>query len=118
LVVWVKWNGVRAIVSTDGHLRVRSPRGWNMTDLVPELAGIPVRATLDGELVAFGFDGLPDFPLLCERMWPSGPLALSARSSCVRSRACDGVVRVRFHECRARTVPGEISVADNLDSAS
>lgn len=65
----VKWDGFRAIVSTEGsQLRVRSRRGWNMTDLVPELAALPVPATLDGELVAFGQDGSPDFPLLCERM--------------------------------------------------
>jgi bifunctional non-homologous end joining protein LigD len=39
-----------------------------MTDLVPELEALPISATLDGELVAFGPDGSPDFPLLCERM--------------------------------------------------
>jgi ATP-dependent DNA ligase len=33
----VKWDGFRAIVSTEGTLRVRSPaRLGNMTDLVPE----------------------------------------------------------------------------------
>jgi bifunctional non-homologous end joining protein LigD len=65
----VKWDGFRAIVSTEGEaLRVRSRRGWNMTDLVPELAALPISATLDGELCAFGPDGSPDFPLICERM--------------------------------------------------
>jgi bifunctional non-homologous end joining protein LigD len=65
----VKWDGFRAIVSTEGEpLRVRSRRGWDMTPLVPELSALPVAATLDGELVAFGDDGAPDFPLLCERM--------------------------------------------------
>jgi hypothetical protein len=39
-----------------------------MTDLVPELSALPVAATFDGELVAFGDDGSPDFPFLCERM--------------------------------------------------
>jgi bifunctional non-homologous end joining protein LigD len=39
-----------------------------MTELVPELAKLPVVATLDGELCAFGADGAPDFPLICERM--------------------------------------------------
>jgi bifunctional non-homologous end joining protein LigD len=39
-----------------------------MTDLVPELAALPVQAILDGEIVAFGPDGSPDFPLVCERM--------------------------------------------------
>lgn len=58
----VKWDGFRAIVSTERvPLRVRSRRGWNMTDLVPELAALPIFATLDGELCSFGplpFDGL------------------------------------------------------------
>ena len=39
-----------------------------MAELVPELGAIPLEATLDGELVAFGADGAPDFPLVCERM--------------------------------------------------
>src|SRR3954447_16164271 len=39
-----------------------------MRELVPELSALPVPATFDGELVAFGPDGSPDFPLLCERM--------------------------------------------------
>jgi bifunctional non-homologous end joining protein LigD len=65
----VKWDGFRAIVSTEGvPLRVRSRRGWDMTPLVPELSALPVAATFDGELVAVGADGAPDFPLLCERM--------------------------------------------------
>jgi bifunctional non-homologous end joining protein LigD len=64
----VKWDGFRAIVSTEGALRVRSRRGWNMTELVPELSGIPVSGTFDGELVAFSPDGAHDFPLVCERM--------------------------------------------------
>jgi bifunctional non-homologous end joining protein LigD len=64
----VKWDGFRAIVSTEGRFRVCSRRGWDMTGLVPELAALPVFATLDGELCAFGPDGTPDFPLICERM--------------------------------------------------
>jgi bifunctional non-homologous end joining protein LigD len=64
----VKWDGFRAIVSTENGLRVRSRRGWDMTELVPELSALPLFATLDGELCAFGPDGAPDFPLICERM--------------------------------------------------
>jgi bifunctional non-homologous end joining protein LigD len=64
----VKWDGFRAIVSTESRFRVRSRRGWDMTDLVPELAALPAFATLDRELCAFGPDGSPDFPLICERM--------------------------------------------------
>ena len=65
----VKWDGFRAIVSTEGApLRVRSRRGWEMSELLPELAALPLAVTPDGELVAFGDDGRPDFPLLCEKM--------------------------------------------------
>jgi bifunctional non-homologous end joining protein LigD len=64
----VKWDGFRAIVSTDGPLRVRSRRGWNMTEHVAFLEQLPVRAVLDGELVAFDPDGKPDFELVCERI--------------------------------------------------
>jgi bifunctional non-homologous end joining protein LigD len=61
----VKWDGFRAIVSTEGKLRVRSRRGWDMSEQVGFLAQIPVRAVLDGELVALDEDGKPDFPELC-----------------------------------------------------
>jgi bifunctional non-homologous end joining protein LigD len=64
----VKWDGFRAIVSTEGPLRVRSRRGWNMTEHVSFLEQLPVQAVIDGELVAFGDDGKPDFERLCERM--------------------------------------------------
>jgi len=64
----VKWDGFRAIVSTEGPLRVRSRRGWNMTEHVGFLEQLPVRAVLDGELVAFGEDRKPDFERVCERI--------------------------------------------------
>jgi bifunctional non-homologous end joining protein LigD len=63
-----KWDGFRALVSRNGHVRVRSRRGWDMTSLVAELAALPDGLALDGELVAFGDDGLPSFPRLCDRM--------------------------------------------------
>jgi hypothetical protein len=62
----VKWDGFRAIVSTEEELRVRSRRGWDMTPHVGFLVELPVRAVLDGELVALDPDGKPDFPLICE----------------------------------------------------
>ena len=64
----VKWDGFRAIVSTEGPLRVRSRRGWDMTEHVGFLSELPVRAILDGELVALDEEGKPDFPLTCECM--------------------------------------------------
>ena len=66
----VKWDGFRAIVSTEGPLRVRSRRGWDMTEHVGFLAELPVRAVLDGELVA----------LDAARPLHSTPKLLSARA--------------------------------------
>jgi len=63
-----KWDGFRALVSTVDGLRVRSRRGWDMTPMLPELAALPARGVFDGELVAFGGDGLPSFPLVCRRL--------------------------------------------------
>jgi ATP-dependent DNA ligase len=37
----VKWDGFRALVSTIDGLRVPSRRGWDMTELLPELASLP-----------------------------------------------------------------------------
>jgi bifunctional non-homologous end joining protein LigD len=62
----VKWDGFRAVVSTEGPLRVRSRRGWDMTERVAFLAELPARGIFDGELVALDDNGRPDFPQLCE----------------------------------------------------
>jgi bifunctional non-homologous end joining protein LigD len=64
----VKWDGFRAIVCTRGALRVRSRSGWDMTARVPELEGLPSGLLLDGEIVAWGEDGLPSFPFLERRI--------------------------------------------------
>lgn len=63
----VKWDGFRAIVSTEDGLRVRSRRGWNMAPLIPEIARDDVHGVFDGELVAFK-DGFPHFPLVGARI--------------------------------------------------
>ena len=55
----LKYDGFRAIVSTESDLRVRSHRGWNMTTHVPELRELPAGLVLDGELVAFNEAGAP-----------------------------------------------------------
>ena len=64
----IKYDGFRAIVSTENDLRVRSRRGWNMADRVPELQELPRGLVLDGELVTFDDRGAPHWPLLCERV--------------------------------------------------
>ena len=70
----VKWDGFRAVVSTEEELEVRSRRGWDMAALVPELARLPTGLLLDGELVCFGVDGRPDFPLLSQRLLARRPI--------------------------------------------
>ena len=62
-----KWDGFRAVISTEKGLRVRSRRGWDMTPTLPELENLPTGLILDGELVAWK-DGVPYFPALCRRM--------------------------------------------------
>ena len=63
----LKWDGFRAIASTEDGLRVRSRRGWNMTSVLPKLRKLPTGLLLDGELVAWkGRD--PWFPNVCRRV--------------------------------------------------
>ena len=63
----LKWDGFRAIVSTEDGLRVRSRGGWDMTSVLPELRMLPDGLVLDGELV--GWKGRePWFPNICRRV--------------------------------------------------
>src|SRR5215212_11766173 len=39
-----------------------------LTPHLPELASLPYGLAVDGELIAFGDDGKPSFPRLCDRM--------------------------------------------------
>ena len=57
------------LATVDG-LKVRSRRGWNMTEALPELRGLPEGLVLDGELVAFNKAGDPHFPLLETHLEP------------------------------------------------
>ena len=63
----LKWDGFRALVSTEDGLEVRSRRGWNMTPVLPELRALPPGLVLDGELVAWK-GSEPYFPLVCRRV--------------------------------------------------
>jgi len=64
----LKYDGFRAIVSTENGLHVGSRRGWNMTERVSELRELPPGLVLDGELVAFNEQGAPHWPLIVERV--------------------------------------------------
>jgi hypothetical protein len=83
----VKWDGFRCLV--DG-LRAVSRRRWNMTALLPELAGLPSGLTLDGELVVFR-DGSPTSRCSatgCSTAEPVSQPPISS-STCSRSKGLD-----------------------------
>ena len=72
---WVfepKLDGFRCMVCTHAGFRARSRRGWNMTDLLPEVRrSLPDGVQLDGELVALDESGRPDFHRLSSRILPA-----------------------------------------------
>ena len=86
----VKWDGWRALVYVDGGLKVRTRRGRQIVDSLPELAGLvdaldAHSAILDGELVAL-VDGRVDFYALAPRCpTPSAWLAGWRRAARVPS---------------------------------
>jgi ATP-dependent DNA ligase len=59
----VKLDGFRAIDLAGEEYRVRSRRGWDMTQPVPALQALP-EGVYCGELVPFD-DGIPWFPDVC-----------------------------------------------------
>src|SRR3954454_20111004 len=69
-----KLDGFRCLVCTHAGLRARSRRGWDMSHLLPEFrCSLPESVQLDGELVALGEDGRPDFHRLSSRVLPGPP---------------------------------------------
>ncbi len=71
----VKWDGVRALVAITPHgVTATSRNGNDVTGGYPELqALVGPEVLLDGELVALGSEGLPDFGLLQKRMHVRSP---------------------------------------------
>jgi|tagenome__1003787_1003787.scaffolds.fasta_scaffold20653977_2 bifunctional non-homologous end joining protein LigD len=63
-----KWDGFRAIIRSGDEYCVRSRRGWQLTELLPEFSALPIEGVFGGELVAFGYDGLPSFDRLSRRI--------------------------------------------------
>jgi bifunctional non-homologous end joining protein LigD len=70
----IKWDGVRAICHSEpGRMRIYSRNLNDITSRYPELSKLNRalshhRAILDGEIVAFGQNGRPDFGALQQRM--------------------------------------------------
>jgi bifunctional non-homologous end joining protein LigD len=80
-----KWDGWRALAYIDGGLKVRTRRGREVSDSLPELGGLVDAldrhtAILDGELVACP-DGVVDFYALAPRMLHTGRMARWAAAS-------------------------------------
>ena len=93
-------DGFRALVSTEDGLRVLSRRRWDMTDRLPELAGLPPGLVLDGEIVGWGEDGPPRFRLLSAG-FTAGP---GSRSPTSFSTYWRPMVRARW---RSRSPSGD-----------
>ncbi len=83
----IKWDGMRALASVDGGpLRLQSANLLVITGRFPELAPLGValaehRLVLDGELVAPGPDGRPDFGALQRRMHVAHPREAQRRAT-------------------------------------
>jgi bifunctional non-homologous end joining protein LigD len=90
----VKWDGMRALVSVDPAVRVRSRHGHDHTAAFPELAALSslagrARVVLDGELVCLDPDtGRPSLEQLMARVQARFP-AVSARQAPVTFMAFD-----------------------------
>jgi bifunctional non-homologous end joining protein LigD len=85
----MKWDGVRALAFCEnGRTRLVSRTGKDISRTYPELAGLAhatgrKQVLLDGEIVAFGANGQPDFETLQPRMHVSSAAAaerLAART--------------------------------------
>lgn len=69
----IKWDGMRALTAVGEDVVAHSSRGNEITQRFPELDDLAEACSgldvlLDGELVAFNADGLPDFGRLQGRM--------------------------------------------------
>jgi bifunctional non-homologous end joining protein LigD len=101
-----KLDGWRAIVVVaDGRVKVRSRRGTDLTDRLPEMAAlrdaVPDRTVLDGELIA-GEGRASDFYALGPRLLSKSPAAKQRWSSVAISFQAFDVLRSAGKEmCRA-----------------
>lgn len=84
----VKWDGMRVLVAHDADgTTLTSANGLDATARFPEVvpvgAALGVPVVLDGEVVAQGPDGRPDFGLLQRRMHLSTPRAVREAAAAV-----------------------------------
>lgn len=89
----VKWDGVRVLtyVYPDGKVRLFNRRLNERTQQYPEIVEImsklPNGTVLDGEIIAFGFGGKPDFPRVLQRDFLRSP---------VKIKTLAGIVQVHY----------------------
>ena len=80
----LKFNGMRIVGHKDGgSARLQGRSGLDYTAQFPELFGLaknlkPQIASIDGEVVCLGADGLPDFNALQQRIGQTNPLTVKA----------------------------------------
>ena len=111
----VKWDGVRALVAVQGEIVTATSRAGNdITAGYPELRGYPEGVLLDGELVALGVDGRPDFGLLQSRMHVRGPSAALLAAAPVTFLPFD-VLQVGSTSLLSSTYDERRGVLDQLD---
>ena len=75
----VKWDGVRALLTWDGSVSLRSRSGRDITAVYPEMGGFSHSGpcVLDGEIVAFDEVGRPSFADLQRRMNLAGKIKVA-----------------------------------------
>ncbi len=80
----LKYNGMRMVGHKDGgSARLQGRSGLDYTAQFPELFGLGKNiksqiASLDGEVVCLGADGLPDFNALQQRIGQTNPITVKA----------------------------------------
>jgi bifunctional non-homologous end joining protein LigD len=83
----LKWDGVRAIAYCEsGHIRLESRTLREITSQYPEVRALAAeigarQVVLDGEIVAFNEDGVPDFQRLQRRMHLGSEAAVRRRAA-------------------------------------
>ncbi|WP_312855979.1 non-homologous end-joining DNA ligase [Nocardioides stalactiti] len=109
----VKWDGVRALASVQGDVRLTSRNGNDITGAWPELATPPDTPDLvvDGEIIALNERGLPDFRVLAERIHVRKAVTVARLAERIPATfmvfdllRCDGqdLTGLPLHERRAR----------------
>jgi len=104
----MKWDGIRALAVVDeGHVRLLSRSGGDLTASYPELHGLPdlinaEQAVLDGEIVSLDSDGTPSFSRLQQRFGPTEPDAVTRlRRAAPAAYFLFDVLQVNGHDCRS-----------------